>query len=317
MPKKTEKIANVPTHIITGFLGAGKTSTILHLLQDKPTHERWAVLVNEFGEIGVDGSLLQGQDSNASGIFIREVPGGCMCCTAGIPMQLALNQLLQQARPQRLLIEPTGLGHPKEVLQTLSSKHYQGVLEIEKVVTLVDARKLSDSRYSEHETFKQQIEIADVVVGNKQDLYVADEKAVLKAYVKAQSTVDVQVLFTEQGALELSLLAGASAAVEKSPLLPHADLQAPTQGEGFESIGWHFSADKVFERTKLLQFFQGLRVERLKAVLMTEQGVFGYNLTRDAVNETKLAACAESRVEIIATKLDAAWEGQLLACVRK
>jgi G3E family GTPase len=59
----TKKIVSVPTHIITGFLGVGKTSTILHLLQHKPTNERWAVLVNEFGEIGVDGSLFQGQHS--------------------------------------------------------------------------------------------------------------------------------------------------------------------------------------------------------------------------------------------------------------
>ena len=61
----------VPTNIITGFLGVGKTSTISHLLSQKPAHERWAVLVNEFGEIGVDGSLFEGQHSKAQGIFIR------------------------------------------------------------------------------------------------------------------------------------------------------------------------------------------------------------------------------------------------------
>ena len=101
----------VPTNIITGFLGVGKTSAILYLLSQKPAHERWAVLVNEFGEIGVDGSLLNGQYSKEQGIFIREVPGGCMCCASGLPMQIALNQLLSKAKPDRLLIEPTGLGH--------------------------------------------------------------------------------------------------------------------------------------------------------------------------------------------------------------
>ena len=150
-------ILGVPTNIITGFLGVGKTSAILNLMKHKPTNERWAVLVNEFGEIGVDGSLFQGNQSKQQQIFIREVPGGCMCCAAGLPMQIALNQLLSEAKPDRLLIEPTGLGHPKEVLQVLSSEHYRQVLSLQKNITLVDARKLSDTRYSDHDTFNQQI----------------------------------------------------------------------------------------------------------------------------------------------------------------
>ena len=141
-PKKAslkEPLQAIPTNIITGFLGVGKTSAILHLLQSKPADERWAVLVNEFGEIGVDGSLMQGQQAEEQQIYIREVPGGCMCCASGLPMQIALNQLLTQARPQRLLIEPTGLGHPVEVLEFLSAD-YCDVLSIQKTLTLVDAR---------------------------------------------------------------------------------------------------------------------------------------------------------------------------------
>ena len=97
-------IENIPTNIITGFLGVGKTTAITHLLKNKPEGERWAVLVNEFGEIGIDGSLIAGNDSEQSGVFIREVPGGCMCCTAGLPMQMALTMLLAKAKPDRLLI---------------------------------------------------------------------------------------------------------------------------------------------------------------------------------------------------------------------
>jgi G3E family GTPase len=71
------KILSVPTNIITGFLGAGKSTAILHLLKQKPSHERWAVLVNEFGEVGIDGSLFTGTETEDSGVFIREVSGGC------------------------------------------------------------------------------------------------------------------------------------------------------------------------------------------------------------------------------------------------
>ena len=103
MNSNKQIISNVPTNIITGFLGAGKTTAILHLLQHKPANERWAVLVNEFGEIGVDGSLFQGQFSQEHGVYIKEVPGGCMCCTAGLPMQIALSLLLTKAKPASLV----------------------------------------------------------------------------------------------------------------------------------------------------------------------------------------------------------------------
>ena len=162
MTIKGDVFKAVPTNIITGFLGVGKTSAILHLLENKPSTERWAILVNEFGEIGVDGSLFTGQHSEEQGVYIREVPGGCMCCAAGLPMQVALNQLLVRSKPDRLLIEPTGLGHPFEVLETLSSDIYKRVLSLQKTLTLLDARKLSDNRYIQHETFNQQIAIADI-----------------------------------------------------------------------------------------------------------------------------------------------------------
>jgi len=105
MNSETFGIRAVPSNIITGFLGVGKTSAIVYLLKYKPINERCAILVNEFGEIGVNGSLFEGQHSNGDGVFIREVPGGCMCCAAGLPMQIALNQLLAKAKPDHTAAE--------------------------------------------------------------------------------------------------------------------------------------------------------------------------------------------------------------------
>ena len=95
--RESPRIEAVPTNLITGFLGVGKTSAVLNLLAQKPSDERWAVLINEFGEIGIDGSLVDGQTTTQEGVFISEVPGGCMCCTAGLPMQVALNVLLRES----------------------------------------------------------------------------------------------------------------------------------------------------------------------------------------------------------------------------
>ncbi|CAH0992372.1 Zinc-binding GTPase YeiR [Sinobacterium norvegicum] len=331
MKNSAKKLNAIPTNIITGFLGAGKTSAILHLLKAKPADERWAVLVNEFGEIGVDGSLFQGQHSEQQQVYIREVAGGCMCCAAGLPMNIALSQLLTRARPHRLLIEPSGLGHPIEVLAALSTEYYREVLSVEKILTLVDARKLSDERYTGHTTFNQQIAIADVIVGNKQDLYQDQHKTQLAQYVKAKACSEVKIVLTEQGRLTTDLLQGGTTTtidaaahqhqqqprdtLDESPLPACGYIKAENKGDDFGSIGWRFEPEKLFNRDRLLAFLNGLEVERMKAVFITEQGIYGYNLTSDALTEVELDDCMQSRVEIIASEFLPSWEQQLLACI--
>ena len=83
-------IESIPTNVITGFLGTGKTTAILHLLDQKPSQERWAVLVNEFGEVGIDGDLLQGNLAEGSEVFIRQLPGTALSapCAARFEMRL-------------------------------------------------------------------------------------------------------------------------------------------------------------------------------------------------------------------------------------
>ena len=330
----SDAISAVPTNIITGFLGVGKTTAILNLLKSKPTNQRWAILVNEFGEIGVDGSLFEGQQSEQQEVFIREVPGGCMCCAAGLPMQVALNQLLAKAKPDRLLIEPTGLGHPKEVLEVLSEDHYHNVLSLQKTLTLVDARRLSDSRYTEHDTFNQQIGIADVIVGNKIDLYEMDVQVKLINYVNQQGQAHADIIFVQHGEIDLSVLQGLtlgqpghshhhhhhdkSASVPLAADVPLPDcgfLSARNEGEGFSSIGWRFSPSKVFNYHKLFLLLSGLCAERMKAVFITDEGVFGYNLTPDGLTEITLDDCLESRIELISDKLEDSLESELLACL--
>ncbi|MEZ9925381.1 GTP-binding protein [Vibrio breoganii] len=327
-------ISGVPTNIITGFLGVGKTSAILHLISNKPSNERWAVLVNEFGEIGIDGSLIQGKKNQDGQVYIREVPGGCMCCAAGLPMQIALNQLLSESKPDRLLIEPTGLGHPREVLQVLSTDYYRQIIDLQKNITLVDARKLSDPRYIEHDTFNQQIAIADTVVGNKRDLYQQGDEESLTDYVDALGLSETRVIYAEHGEIPFAEFEGATqfhkqktphlfqqkkqtrtALVPEQPIPESGILKATNKGEGFHSVGWRMSADRVFNRQKLLQLLGKLKAERMKAVFITESGIFGYNLTADGLTEIELDECSESRLEIISDRIDDSFEEQLLGCI--
>tara|TARA_E500000178_G_scaffold41554_1_gene37259 strand:- start:492 stop:1352 length:861 start_codon:yes stop_codon:yes gene_type:complete len=283
MTTSTHSIVNVPTSIISGFLGVGKTTAIHNLLSQKPKNERWGVLINEFGEVGVDASLLETGTINEKEIFLREVPGGCMCCTNGLPMQMALNQLLSRARPHRLLIEPTGLGHLEEVIATLSSGFNQKTIRLNAVITLVDARMLTQEPYLTNDTFIQQIECADLIIGNKYDLYEPLDKERLLSFASQRCDPSTEVIFSERGVFDLKLLDSPSRFIEQcSPAYDHlhqAEMQLnalpfpesgyvteSNAGNGFVSSGFRFDSRFLFDVAQLRLMLHGIDVERFKCL---------------------------------------------------
>lgn len=333
--KAKDPVTQIPTNIITGFLGVGKTTAIQKLLSQKPVAERWAVLVNEFGEVGIDSNLFPSANGHKSGVTIRQVPGGCMCCTNGLPMQMALNLLLQESKPHRLLIEPTGLGHPKEVLAILSGEYYREVLNLQATLSLVDARKINDPRYTSNDTFNQQIEIAEVVIANKADLYHSDDFPLLVGYVDENFGLDQKQIYqVRHGAVELEWLARSAseknqnaysevATFNNSSALPltldtpiEGFVSADNAGDGFFSRGWIFNPGWQFDSMKLLSLFQGLDAERLKGVFITSEGFIGFNKADDVVTQLRFNFMPDSRVEVITRRPDifAGLEKLLLDC---
>ena len=318
-------------NVITGFLGVGKTTAILNLLQQKPDDELWAILVNEFGEIGVDGGLLKGQAPVRDDVMVFEIPGGCMCCAAGLPMEMALSQLFFLASPDRLIIEPTGLGHPAEVLSVLASDAYRDRLALHTTVALVDARNMADDRHSRHPSFIQQLEIADVILANKADLATNSDLQRLSTYLEQLNVPHADLLPVEHGAMDLSILSGRSAwsPIERAhhhtdpdyvlaadlPMPACGFLRADNSGEGFESVGWRFSADKTFHYAKVVAFLRGVDADRIKAVLITDRGIVGFNVSGSAFSEVPIDDCLESRLEIISSESNPRWEQALLECL--
>ena len=309
-------LKGVPTNVVTGFLGAGKSTAIQGLIRQKQPSERWAVLVNEFGEVGVDGGLLAGEQPDD--VVIREVPGGCMCCTAGLPMHMAMTMLLARAQPDRLLIEPSGLGHPKEVMSILTNEHYKETLSVGATLTLVDARKVSDSRYTEHETFNEQLEMGDVIVATKADLYQDSDFAALQSYLADNDLLNGRTLVQSiDGSISLSLLnesfvpkfvgdhqelGAVSDEVpwqEAAVFPPEGFIRRSNSGDDYASHGWLFKSDFVFDESALRALIPFGNAQRVKGLLRTNLGPRGYNYSGDAVSVSPMAEVSDSRIEVI------------------
>lgn len=331
----------IPTNIITGFLGVGKTTAILHLLRAKPEGEIWSVLVNEFGEIGIDGAILKTTNAH-----VREVPGGCICCVAGLPMKVALNQMISTTRPDRILIEPTGLGHPEEIARTLTTEYYARVLDLRATVTLVDPRKASDRRYLDNAIFRDQLQMADVVVANKMDLADTGDKLALEQLLQEFSPRKQDIKWVSQGQLLLQWLdmprtpqpdqpsvgAGRLARTQVTGIfegnLELAEgedfIWRENAGQGFFSSGWIFRPDWQFDFNYLFLFMTGLTCLRAKAVLNTTQGAYIFNsengvLSVNQWDQEMLPALTDSRIELIDDQpiVRDSIEQQLLALIQK
>ncbi|MEZ7519259.1 MULTISPECIES: GTP-binding protein [unclassified Psychrobacter] len=186
---------NIPCTLVTGFLGAGKTTVINQLLASKPDDERWALLINEFGRIGIDGALLASSQDNTleqKNIAIREVSGGCICCTSQLSLQIAISRLLSEHHPQRLLIEPTGLAHPRELILQLSAPHWQTALKMNAVITVLSGEQWQQIKYRDHDGFQAHVRDADVLIINRYtQLDTSEKQALVEWITKLNSQVKI------------------------------------------------------------------------------------------------------------------------------
>jgi len=335
------KISAIPTNLITGFLGVGKTTAILKLLANKPKNENWAVLVNEFGEVGIDSALLAG-NTNEKGVFIREVPGGCMCCASGVPMQVALNQLIVKAKPDRLIIEPTGLGHPKEVVAVLTSGKYRELISLQSIFCLVDARNFNDKRYTEHPSFLQQLRVADIILAAKVDKYSAQDEENLSLFIEENNLTAKKMYRIQQGNFAPNWLAQEcnnaitnikdKAVIGISPhylddisdkvsdkmaleyenelkvnqtlqarLAENGFIELNNQGESYFSKGWIFSGKYIFDHQQMMALITSLKVARAKGVVLTEKGSYCFNKVGSELSCSKITLSKDSRIELIDT----------------
>lgn len=285
----TEPLKNIPVTLVTGLLGAGKTTLIDQLLEQRPAGQRWAVLVNEFSRTGVDGARLARE-----GVYVRELAGGCMGCTAAVALGVELNRLLRDARPHRLLVEPTGLGHPLELLEQFRGENYREVLAPRATICLVDARRLAEPKFRDSPLWHQQWQSADVLLGSKADLWSPEDQKAFDALCASRDLLACGTTPASGGNFDPVWLE-APAGSEGQGDVDHSH-HHDTQPQVHDLV---FPADAVFNAEALPAALRGLECERVKGSLQTADGPVRVDGTGVEVNIASEPGRAANRLQLI------------------
>lgn len=228
--------AKIPATVITGFLGAGKTTLIRHMLENA-NGKRIALIINEFGDLGVDGEILKGCGiETCTDEDVIELSNGCICCTVAEDFIPTMQKLLERENaPDHIVIETSGLALPQPLVRAFNWPEISTRVTVDGVVTVVDGKAVTEGRFAhdvaavdalrkldenlDHETplselFEDQLACADMIVINKSDLLTADELSSLCEQLRTEARGGVQVLTSTMGALPVEILLGQGVGAE-------------------------------------------------------------------------------------------------------
>lgn len=276
-------LQKIPATVVTGFLGAGKTTLLRHLLTNAQGR-RIAVIVNEFGELGIDGELLRAcgigcDEDGADNGQLFELANGCLCCTVQEEFAPVMEQLAaRRDQIDHLVIETSGLALPKPLVQAFQWPSLRTTFTVDAVVTVVDAPAVAAGRFAEDpvavdaqrradenldhdsplaELFEDQLATADLVVINKTDGLDAAALAQVEAAVRAETPEGVKLVHAQQGQVDIGLLLGMGRAVEDliDTRRTHHDDEEDHDHDEFDSLSLTL---EVADRQRLLDALAAL-----------------------------------------------------------
>ena len=220
----------IPATVITGFLGAGKTTVIRNILENA-NGKRIALIINEFGDVGVDGEVLKGcGEETCREEDIVELANGCICCTVADDFIPTINKLLGRSdAPDHIVIETSGLALPQPLVRAFNWPEIRSRVTVDGVVTVVDSAAVSEGRFAsdeaavqdqreadealDHESpleelFEDQLACADMILLNKADLMEPATLDTVEANLKGEVRSGVQFIRTSNGTIDPAVLLG-------------------------------------------------------------------------------------------------------------
>jgi len=256
-------LTGIPALVVSGFLGAGKTTLVRHLLKDAQRQGlRLAIVSNEFGALGIDQALLGNQDSNS----YVELEGGCVCCKLSDELVKTLQQLWEEVRPDRIVVETSGVALPFETLINFWRDPVSEWVGDSITVVVVNAEQVAEGRDLDG-TFEQQVSSADLLIVNKIDLIEADQLDPIEKQLEhmapgtpiiraTHAHVESKVLFTPDPDTQANR---------------QRDQQVPHTHEAFESEEIQIAAG--IDPEALIKQVQSHQALRAKGFVETSQGL--------------------------------------------
>lgn len=269
-------LQKIPATVITGFLGAGKTTLIRHLLQNAKGR-RIALVINEFGDIGVDGEILKGcGDDVCREDDVVELANGCICCTVADDFVPTMRKLIERAHPpEHIIIETSGLALPQPLVRAFNWPEIKSRITVDGVVTVVDAKALVEGRFADdeeavaaqraadpnldhenpiEELFEDQLNCADMIILNKTDLLAQHETDKVTIDLKTQIRKGTKLVPTQHGALDAAALLGLGSAAEDDVgnRLSHHEMEGEQQHDHDDFVTFVISLGVVTDRERLL-----------------------------------------------------------------
>lgn len=247
----------IPVHLVTGFLGAGKTSLLIDQLKQREDTERCAVVVNDFGQARIDATLLGGR------VALQEIAGGCVCCTAPADLVPALAALLEDSELDRLFIEATGLARPADILDTLARSTLKGRIELAPVVAVIDPRRLVGMAPP---LLLEQMDASDVLVCNWSDQSDFLAQEAVQTHTANHFPPWLAVVQATQGSVGPDIFdlrrGGPSIRMRKESL----------STAGYVAASQTWTPDTIFDLKALKALFAESSAERLKGLFHTDLG---------------------------------------------
>ncbi len=253
-----KQMKKIPATVITGFLGSGKTTLIRHLLENM-ANQKIALIINEFGDLGIDGDLLGSCDNpNCSEDDIIELTNGCICCTVADDFIPAIEKILaRDERVDHIIIETSGLALPQPLVQAFNWPEIKAQVTINGVITVADAEALANGRFAHdevqvqnqreaddsldhisslHELFEDQLICADMILLNKAELINADKLQALTAEISQEARVSVPVVAISRGIIDPKIILGLDMSAEDdiANRKSHHELEHEAQHESGE-----------------------------------------------------------------------------------
>jgi cobalamin biosynthesis protein CobW len=253
----------IPATIVTGFLGSGKTTLLRHIL-GASGGRRIAVVINEFGELGIDRDILKGCDigceEQESAGTLYELANGCLCCTVQEEFAPVMQQLAERRdRIDHLIIETSGLALPKPLVQAFNWPEIKNSFTVDAVVTVIDTPATAAGQFAAnpaavdeqrradenldhesplHELFEDQLSAADLVILSKTDLVDKQQRDAVEALVRAEIPASVKIASAQHGVIDLDILLGLNNASEDAiHLRPnHHDAEEDHDHDEFDSV---------------------------------------------------------------------------------